>query len=525
MAHDVFISYSSKDKPIADAVVAGLENQGIRCWIAPRDISPGSSWGQTIIEAIEGSKFMVIILSGNSNSSNQVIREVERAVAKDVIIIPFRIENIDPTGAMEYFLFSDHWLDAITPPLEKHIQKLATTIQVFQEGGAKPKARQQTPRPAISKPGLFRRWWPVLLTLVILFLVTVVALGIIFIPKLLAKDSPVTPTMPAVASADTGSPATPTEIAIPTFNVIGEYRISGSANGLFVTDNNFLYLASGIGDLTELSVADPTNPKPIAVYLADDAQDVVVQDGFVYNISGDHSRRLIISQLGGDGTSVSIPGDGQSLSGTQSIYNITIVNGLAHLTGHNYWGILDVSDPMNPRELWSWEPPSHSGNPCNADVVGDIAYIGCGWAGFFIFDIADPSNPEQLGRFETPNWVIAVAVEQQVAYLTLGESGLYALDVSDPERPLLLGSLNLTGFASSLSVSGDLAYLVYLVYEESTLVESGVIAVNISDPETMTIVATYDKLVSGTDIHAQGDAVFVTDEPRGLIVLSLGTAE
>jgi hypothetical protein len=36
MAHDVFISYSTKDKPIADAVCGTLERNGVRCWIAPR---------------------------------------------------------------------------------------------------------------------------------------------------------------------------------------------------------------------------------------------------------------------------------------------------------------------------------------------------------------------------------------------------------------------------------------------------------------------------------------------------------
>ena len=135
MAHDVFLSYSNKDKPVADAVVAGLENSGIRCWVAPRDITPGRSWGDAIISAIESSRFMVIILSGNSNQSKQVIREVERAVANNVIIIPFRIENIDPTGAMAYFLSTEHWLDAITPPLERHIEKLQSTLQLFISGG------------------------------------------------------------------------------------------------------------------------------------------------------------------------------------------------------------------------------------------------------------------------------------------------------------------------------------------------------------------------------------------------------
>ena len=131
MAHDVFVSYANKDKPVADAVVVGLESRGIRCWVAPRDITPGSSWGEAIIKAIEGSQIMVIIVSENSNRSNQVVREVERAVANNVIIMPFRIDNINPTGAMAYFLSTEHWLDAITPPLDKHINKLVSSIKGY----------------------------------------------------------------------------------------------------------------------------------------------------------------------------------------------------------------------------------------------------------------------------------------------------------------------------------------------------------------------------------------------------------
>ncbi|MBW6466718.1 MAG: toll/interleukin-1 receptor domain-containing protein [Brevefilum sp.] len=48
MAHDVFVSYSHNDKAITDAVVDGVENNHIRCWVAPRDISPGSSLGEAI---------------------------------------------------------------------------------------------------------------------------------------------------------------------------------------------------------------------------------------------------------------------------------------------------------------------------------------------------------------------------------------------------------------------------------------------------------------------------------------------
>jgi TIR domain len=56
VAHDVFISYSSRDKPTADAACAALEQRSIRFWIAPRDIVPGAEWGESIIDAISGAR-------------------------------------------------------------------------------------------------------------------------------------------------------------------------------------------------------------------------------------------------------------------------------------------------------------------------------------------------------------------------------------------------------------------------------------------------------------------------------------
>ena len=131
MAHDVFISYSTKDKVIADAICANLENRGIRCWIAPRDILPGKKWGGSIIEAIERSKILVLLLSSNSNKSGNVIRELERAVDTDTTVIPFRVEEILPSEDIAYFIAGTHWLDALTPPLEKHIESLAETIGIL----------------------------------------------------------------------------------------------------------------------------------------------------------------------------------------------------------------------------------------------------------------------------------------------------------------------------------------------------------------------------------------------------------
>ncbi len=131
MAHDVFISHSARNKATADAVCAMLESEGIRCWIAPRDVTPGMEWGECIIEAIEQARIMVLVFTAEANASPQIRREVERAVSHGVAILPVRIEDVLPSKALEYFIGNVHWLDALTPPLQAHLKGLAGTVRVL----------------------------------------------------------------------------------------------------------------------------------------------------------------------------------------------------------------------------------------------------------------------------------------------------------------------------------------------------------------------------------------------------------
>jgi hypothetical protein len=131
MSHDAFISYSSRDKATADATCAALEASGVRCWIAPRDITPGIEWGEAIIDGINQSRVLILIFSANANESPQIRREIERAVGKGIPIIPFRIQDIAPTRSLEYFIGAVHWLDALTPPLQIHLRRLVDTVKAL----------------------------------------------------------------------------------------------------------------------------------------------------------------------------------------------------------------------------------------------------------------------------------------------------------------------------------------------------------------------------------------------------------
>ena len=152
LAHDVFISYSSKDKTTADAVCAVLERDGIRCWIAPRDVTPGHDWAECIIQAIHGSKAFVLLFSGFSNASGQIKREVERAADREIPIIPFRLDDIAPNESLEFFISSPHWMDAFTPPLEGHIQRLSSTLSQLLAATATPGETSPVPPPVAARP-------------------------------------------------------------------------------------------------------------------------------------------------------------------------------------------------------------------------------------------------------------------------------------------------------------------------------------------------------------------------------------
>jgi hypothetical protein len=131
MAHDVFISYSSRDKPIADAICANIEASGIRCWIAPRDIAPGEDWPAAIATAISESHVMVLVFSAHSNASEDVGREIILAANHRLVIIPFKIDNIEPEPGKQYYLARTHWLDAVNPPTQAQIDALVERVSVL----------------------------------------------------------------------------------------------------------------------------------------------------------------------------------------------------------------------------------------------------------------------------------------------------------------------------------------------------------------------------------------------------------
>ena len=125
----VFISYASADVAVADTVVAALENHGVTCWIAPRDVKAGALYAEAIVRAISDAKALVLVLSANSVASAHVGKEVERASSKRRPVIALRIDEAPLSPALEYFLSESHWIDARAGGMDAALAKLIAAIR------------------------------------------------------------------------------------------------------------------------------------------------------------------------------------------------------------------------------------------------------------------------------------------------------------------------------------------------------------------------------------------------------------
>ena len=137
-ARDVFVSYAHEDKGAATAAVAGLEERGVPCWMAPRDVEPGKDFAASIVDAITECRIMVVIFSSHANASNFVVKEVARAHDRSKRIIPVRIEDIEPQNALALYFSGVQWFDAVASPLEMRLDELATTVSQHHLGLAAP---------------------------------------------------------------------------------------------------------------------------------------------------------------------------------------------------------------------------------------------------------------------------------------------------------------------------------------------------------------------------------------------------
>jgi TolB-like protein/cytochrome c-type biogenesis protein CcmH/NrfG len=204
-SHDVFVSYASQDAVIANAVVTTLERAGLSCWIAPRDVVPGSLYADEIVGAINEAKVVVLVLSQHSVASPHVGKEIERASSKRRRIIAFHMDSTPLTRGFEYFLSESQWIDVGTGGMDAAIAKLVEAVRRHLDPSAAIESRAQPDPPTVAAK-VPRTRWMVAGGAVLLVALAYFVVEKFWLPRRAADEKPVTAAVPASVSA---APAIP----------------------------------------------------------------------------------------------------------------------------------------------------------------------------------------------------------------------------------------------------------------------------------------------------------------------------
>jgi TolB-like protein/Tfp pilus assembly protein PilF len=204
----VFISYGSADAPLAQKVCAALEAAGSKCWIAPRDVVPGTLYAEGIVRALDESRVLVLILSKDAVASPHVGRELERAASKRHAIIGFKVDAAPLNRAFEYFLNQSQWIELGAVGADAAIAKLVEAVRLHLNSTATvgPSSLADSPTAGRAAQELRKRWMAAAAIAVVAGTLVWLLADKFWLSKHVAEEKPIAATVSATGPA---APAIP----------------------------------------------------------------------------------------------------------------------------------------------------------------------------------------------------------------------------------------------------------------------------------------------------------------------------
>jgi len=110
--YDVFLSHSSKDKPVVRELAQRLKADGLRVWFDEWEIEPGDPIGLKIEQGLEQSRALVLCMSENAFASEWVTLERHTALFRDPTnaerrFIPLRLDDAEIKDTLKQFAYVD----------------------------------------------------------------------------------------------------------------------------------------------------------------------------------------------------------------------------------------------------------------------------------------------------------------------------------------------------------------------------------------------------------------------------------
>lgn len=107
----VFLSHKTEDRSIVEKVAAFLEENGIPCWYAPRDIPYGEHYNTEIPDALKNVESVLVFITERTAQSTGVPREVNIALNNNKRVMPIFIDKVPLPSNLEFFLCNTQWIE------------------------------------------------------------------------------------------------------------------------------------------------------------------------------------------------------------------------------------------------------------------------------------------------------------------------------------------------------------------------------------------------------------------------------
>jgi hypothetical protein len=125
----VFISHASQELYVATGIAEYLEEHGMACWYASRDVLPGTNYDEAIVEAIEHTQVFAVLVSEASNASRHVKQELELAMNAGASLLPIMINGAAIGKNLRYFLAGKHFLPLLDILDERSLDQIRRSVK------------------------------------------------------------------------------------------------------------------------------------------------------------------------------------------------------------------------------------------------------------------------------------------------------------------------------------------------------------------------------------------------------------
>jgi TolB-like protein/tetratricopeptide (TPR) repeat protein len=151
MSAEVFVSYARTDRERVMELVERMRSAGIGVWVDEGGIHGASLWGQEIVDAIDASKVMILMISDSSIASDNVVKELSIASEDKKPILPVYLHRSEIPKSMRYQLAGIQHIEFLEGQEDEAFQSMLVSLSRLGVSAEGAEAKQDPPSKTVSE--------------------------------------------------------------------------------------------------------------------------------------------------------------------------------------------------------------------------------------------------------------------------------------------------------------------------------------------------------------------------------------